>query len=129
MSKLFVLGTALIFFVYGLLFFVIPVETFQFMVDGTVTSSPAITDLRATYGGMSFGISVILFILGMNKQTLRIGLVSVFVVMFGMALGRSIGIIFDGDTNGFMQLYLALEVAACLVSLVLVKLTSENVQS
>lgn len=122
MSKIFVLGTAAIFFVYGLLFFVIPIETFQFVVDGTVTSSSAITDLRATYGGMSVGVGIILYLLGNKEQTLRTGLVAVFLLMSGMALGRSIGIVLDGDANAFMFIYLGLEIVASAVALLLLKL-------
>lgn len=85
MSKLFVLGTAAVFFVYGLLFYVIPLEAFEFVVDGSVTSSSGVTDMRATYGGMSVGIGIILFMLGRNPQTVQLGLISVFVVMLGMA--------------------------------------------
>ena len=119
MSKIFVLGTAAIFLVYGLLFFVVPLEAFQFVVDGTVTSSSAITDLRATYGGMSVGVGIILTMLGMNQQTLKMGLIAVLVLMLGMAFGRLVGIILDGDTNNYMYIYLALEIAASCVSLVL----------
>jgi hypothetical protein len=121
MSKIFVLGMAAIFLLYGLLFFVIPIETFQFVVDGTVTSSSGVTDLRATYGGMSVGVGVILYMLGMSPQMLKMGLVSVFVLMFGMAFGRSVGIVFDGNTNSYMYIYLVLEIAASFVSLVLIK--------
>lgn len=121
MSKIFVLGMAAIFLLYGLLFFVIPIETFQFVVDGTVTSSSGVTDLRATYGGMSVGVGVILYMLGMSPQMLKMGLVSVFVLMFGMAFGRSVGIIFDGNTNSYMYIYLVLEIAASFVSFVLIK--------
>jgi hypothetical protein len=121
MSKIFVLGMAAVFLLYGLLFFVIPIETFQFVVDGTVTSSSGVTDLRATYGGMSVGVGVILYMLGMSPQMLKMGLVSVFALMFGMAFGRSVGIIFDGNTNSYMYIYLVLEIAASFVSLVLIK--------
>lgn len=126
MSKIFVLGTAAIFFVYGLLFFVIPVETFKFVVDGGVTSSSGITDMRASYGGMSVGIGVIMFLLAMNPQTIRMGLVSVFVVMFGMAFGRFLGILVDGDANSYMYIYLGLEVAASLVAFVLMRVSEKN---
>ena len=126
MSRIFILGTAAIFFVYGLLFFVIPIETFQYVVDGTVTSSSAVIDLRATYGGMSVGVGITLYMLGINKQTQKIGLVAVLVLMLGMAFGRSIGVIYDGDANDYMYIYLALEVAASIVLLVLLKIDSKS---
>ena len=120
------LGTAAIFLVYGLLFFVVPIEAFQFVVDGTATSSSAITDLRATYGGMSVGVGIILTILGMKQQTLKMGLIAVLVLMLGMAFGRSVGIIFDGDTNNYMYIYLALEIVASCVSLVLLRVNGNK---
>ncbi|KEF33180.1 hypothetical protein D777_00188 [Marinobacter nitratireducens] len=121
MSKLFVLGAAAVFFVYGLLFYVIPLEAFEFVVDGSVTSSSGVTDMRATYGGMSVGIGIILFMLGRNPQTVQLGLVSVFVVMLGMAFGRSVGMTFDGNANHYMYLYLALELAVSFIALFLIK--------
>lgn len=126
MSRIFVLGTAAIFFVYGLLFFLFPMETFKFVVDGAVTSSSGVTDMRASYGGMSAGIGVIMFLLATNPQTIRMGLVSVFVVMFGMAFGRFLGIVIDGNANSYMYVYLGLEIAASLVALVLMRLESKK---
>ena len=121
MSKVFVLATALIFFVYGLLFFAMPLETFGFVVDGSVTSSSAVIDLRATYGGMSAAVGVILLLLASNVKTLRVAVVSVFLLMFGMAFGRSLGIYLDGGANAYMYGYLILELAACAIALLLLK--------
>ena len=98
-----------------------PLETFGFVVDGSVTSSSAVIDLRATYGGMSAAVGVILLLLASNVNTLRVAVVSVFLLMFGMAFGRSLGIYLDGGANAYMYGYLILELAACAIALLLLK--------
>ncbi|GAA5317566.1 MAG: hypothetical protein AseanaTS_27710 [Candidatus Pelagadaptatus aseana] len=119
MSKLIVLGTAAIFVVYGLFFIALPVETLHLVVDGTVTSSSGITDVRATYGGMTIAVGIILFMLGRDPQTLRLGLMSVLLLMLGMATGRTLGMVVDGHPNLFMYIYLGLELTLILVSFLL----------
>ena len=43
-------------------------------------------------------------------------------VLGGMAVGRCYGLIVDGSANGFMYLYLALEILAVAVSFVVLAL-------
>lgn len=121
MGKLVVLLTAAIFFIYGLLFIVFPAETFKYVTGGAVSSTSGVTDMRATYGGMSVGVGVILCILGMNQKTIKLGLVSVSVLMLGMAAGRLIGIVYDGNPNTYMYVYLALELIVSFVSFISVR--------
>ena len=74
-----------------------------------------------TYGGMSAAVGVILLLLASNVNTLRVAVVSVFLLMFGMAFGRSLGIYLDGGANAYMYGYLILELAACAIALLLLK--------
>lgn len=121
MSKIFVLGGAAIFFAFGLLFLLVPVEAFEWAVDQTLTSSSAITDLRAAYGGMSVAIGIMLVMMGMNPATIPMGLISVMVVMLAMAGGRVIGMFVDGGTNTLMVIYLVMEIAAGAFAFALLK--------
>lgn len=121
MSKIFVLGSAAIFFAFGLLFLLVPVEAFEWAVGQTLTSSSAITDLRAAYGGMSIAIGIMLVMMGMNPATIPMGLISVMVVMLAMAGGRVIGMFVDGGTNTLMVIYLVMEIAAAAFAFALLK--------
>jgi hypothetical protein len=110
-----------IFALYGLLFSIAPVELAR-LVTGDAPSSPsALIDMRATYGGMSIAVGMILMLLALKEETIRIGVVSLLLVMVCMAATRIVGIAVDGDANIAMYFYLGLEiVAAVLCSIALV---------
>jgi hypothetical protein len=110
-----------IFALYGLLFAIAPVELAR-LVTGDAPSSPsALIDMRATYGGMSIAVGMILMLLALKEETIRIGVVSLLLVMVCMAATRIVGIAVDGDANIAMYFYLGLEiVAAVLCSIALV---------
>jgi len=119
MSKGLVLLTSIVFFVYGLLCLFFPVEVLRYVVAGSVSSFSGIIDVRATYGGMQLSVAVILYILASKETTIRIGLISVLILMSGMALGRSLGIFLDGSPNWAMYLYLTLEIIVASLSILL----------
>ena len=80
-----------------------------FLIQENLHTSSGNIDLRATYGGMSVGVGLILFALGLRDHTIKLGLISVIFLMIGMALGRTIGIVIDGSPNNLMLIYLGLE--------------------
>jgi hypothetical protein len=81
-----------IFALYGLLFSIAPVELAR-LVTGDAPSSPsALIDMRATYGGMSIAVGMILMLLALKAETIRIGVVSLLLVMVCMAATRIVGI-------------------------------------
>jgi hypothetical protein len=116
-----------IFALYGLLFSIAPVELAR-LVTGDAPSSPsALIDMRATYGGMSIAVGMILMLLALKEETIRIGVVSLLLVMVCMAATRIVGIAVDGDANIAMYFYLGLEiVAAVLCSIALVDCRKET---
>lgn len=126
MDKALVLVTAMVFFLYGLIFMLLPEQALVFVVQGQINSSSGVIDLRATYGGMSVGVGMILFLLAINKDTLKIGLWSVVILMSGMAIGRVIGMVLDGAPNLFMYIYLVLELVAIMLALLVLRLKSSN---
>jgi hypothetical protein len=111
MGKLLVLLTAVIFFAYGLIFVFFPVQALLLVVGGSVSSSSGVIDVRATYGGMSVGVGIVLYLLATTHGALRIGLISVCLLMLGMAAGRIIGMVLDGNPNMYMYIYLVLELS------------------
>tara|TARA_B110000305_G_scaffold222927_1_gene267016 strand:- start:284 stop:631 length:348 start_codon:yes stop_codon:yes gene_type:complete len=108
---------------------VFPQEALQLLVQGKVSTRSEVVDLRATYGGMTMGVGLILFVLANNVSTLKIGLLAVFIVMLCMALGRIIGIVIDGEPNQLMYIYLALELSACALSWLLLRAAKKREQS
>ncbi len=83
------------------------------------------TDMRATYGGMSLAVGVMLLLLA--QSDVRLGLVSVLLLMVCMAAGRSYGLYVDAHANTVMYVYLLLEaVAAMLAVMLLLSMTRKR---
>ena len=122
MSKLFILINASIFVIYGSVFVFFPLEALNEVVTDTLSSTSSIIDIRATYGGISIGAGSILYLLPRGESTLRTGLLAVLLVMACMASARLYGIMVDGQPNGYMHLYLILELAAVGLSIILLRL-------
>lgn len=116
----------MVFFLYGLLFIFIPQEALQFIVQTRVGTNSGVIDLRATYGGMALGVGLVLYTLANEVSTLKISLLCVFFIMSGMALGRIVGILIDGEPNGFMHIYLVLELFSCALSLYFIKAMNKH---
>ena len=116
-----------IFALYGLLFSIAPVELAR-LVTGDAPSSPsALIDMRATYGGMSIAVGMILMLLALKEKTIRIGVVSLLLVVVCMAATRIVGIAVDGGANIAIYFYLGLEiVAAVLCSIALVNCRTQE---
>lgn len=121
MTKAFVLFMAAIFFFYGLLCAFFPSEAFYYVTAAEITTSSGIVDLRATYGGMSLGVGLLLYTLSRDDSTLKAALLGVLFVMTGMAATRLLGMVVSGPANAIMYLYLMLEIAAMLAAWYLLK--------
>ncbi len=104
--------TALIFLLFGLGFVFAP-ESLSLMSTGSVPNTlSGVIDMRATYGGLSLGVAFLLWVLAASHATLRAGVLGVALLMAGMASGRFVGIMLDGDANSLMWSYLLLEIIA-----------------
>ncbi|MEE3320543.1 MAG: DUF4345 family protein [Pseudomonadota bacterium] len=117
MPMLLVRLVAAVFLLYGLGFIVAPGVLMSQVVGEVPVASSAWIDLRATYGGLSVGVGVILWVLAGSAATLRTGALGVSVLMVAMALGRSVGIAVDGNPNGYMLLYLVMEAIAAILGI------------
>jgi hypothetical protein len=125
-SKLLIVVTAFIFLVYGALFILFPIKLLDLVANGAVTSASGVIDMRATYGGMSFGVGSILLLLAKSAETIKLGLVSVFLLMVCMASGRVVGICVDQNANVMMYVYLTLEVVVAVLSALLLYAQSKR---
>lgn len=115
MQVLLVRVVDLVFLGYGMGFVFVPEPLLKAVVGEVPVASSAWIDIRATYGGLSLGVGALLWALSLNRATVRSGLLGVVLLMAGMASGRTIGMVVDGAPNGYMVLYLVLEVAAALL--------------
>jgi len=124
-SRSLVLLTGLIFFVYGVGFIVAPAFLSQLVLDAVPGSRPAITDMRATYGGLSVAVGAMLFLL--SRSDVRFGLLAVLLLMVCMAAGRGYGLYVDGEGSTIMYVYLFLEaLVAMLAAMLLASVASKR---
>ncbi|EID0034533.1 DUF4345 domain-containing protein [Vibrio alginolyticus] len=121
MSKLLVYLTALFFLLYGAIFAVFPVDMANLITGSSPNSTSATIDFRATYGGAQFAIGLALILVLKIKQDVTLALVIVAITLLSMAFGRLIGILFDGQPNTLMYVYLVAELVFGLLALYLRK--------
>ena len=99
-------------------------ETLSLYVIDTVPNTKSdLIDMRATYGGMSIGFALLLYLTSQDSKIFVLGVKSIILIVGGMALGRFTGIIKEGSPNTLMYIYLLLEV---LVVLIGVKLLAKS---
>lgn len=94
--------TAAVFTLYGIGFVVAPELLSQFVTGAIPASASGLIDMRATYGGMSVAIGVLLFVLSSGRGGIEYGLLGVIILMLCMASGRIYGIAVDGSANLLM---------------------------
>lgn len=82
-------------------------------------------DFRATYGGMTIAIGVIILYLYSISQ-IRPSLITVTILLLSMAVARTIGFIVDGTTNYLMYVYFALEIGGSLLALFALRKTQDD---
>lgn len=88
-----------LFITFGFGFLLKPVVLATFATGEAPHLATAIIDMRATYGGMALGFGIFLAWCGLNRQAVREGSVALMLLLFGLALGRLVGIALDGDPN------------------------------
>jgi len=120
--------SALAYVAIGLAFIFVPERIIGYVGIEAAPGS-ALTDIRAVYGGLDFGIGAFLLHCLLGGK-LRMGLVAATLTLGGLACARILGIIVDGQQDAVTYYLLASEIiggALCLVGLGLVRhLPSEN---
>lgn len=116
-EKILVQLTAVFFLVYGFMFALYPGVFSNLVTDGVPSTASGLIDMRATYGGMSIAVGCLMLLLAKNSATLRLGLLSVALVLLGMASARILGIVVDGNPNNLMYVYLAAEIVPSAIAL------------
>ena len=66
------------------------------LVSLVLVDRTARTDVRATYGGLEFGVGVFLLACAMRRDFVRVGLFASACVLVAMATARFVGLLLDG---------------------------------
>ena len=122
-SKLIIVVTAAVYFIYGIAFTFAPESLSQIVTGSVPSSTSGLIDMRATYGGMSIAIGILLYIL--SRSEVRLGLIGVVIFLSSMALTRAYGMVVDGEANTYMYAYLALEVVVAIIAGLLLRRTDQ----
>jgi hypothetical protein len=109
MGKTLVLLTGWFFVLYGFAFALAPIEMSHMVTGGVTDTLSGVIDVRATYGGMSIAVGVVLLLLAKQSSTLSLSLLATAVVLLAMAAGRLLGMVLDGEPNSIMYVYLGAE--------------------
>ena len=112
-DRLLIWVSALIFAAFGTWIFVMP-EALE-MVGITLTSGEARTDIRATYGGLQWGIAAFLIIVQSRPEWYRAGLLMALCGAAGLSAGRLVGMLVDGGATPLMQVFFAVEALGVVV--------------
>lgn len=103
---------------FGLVFALAPEQAAELVTDAAPSTPSGLTDMRATYGGVAFGLGVFAGLCARRRDWVRVGLVVSLLVVASLATARTIGIIVDGSPNGFMFVNLGLEVGSAVLLIV-----------
>ena len=78
--KLLCLLGAGFFLIYGLLFAIFPAQFSEITTGNIHSTSSSLIDMRATYGGMSIAVGLVLMLLAIKKETLPTAVVFLFLL-------------------------------------------------
>jgi len=115
-ARIYLLFVAAMSVLFGLIYLIAP----QSMTDPTgfgALSPSALTDVRATYGGLQLGFGAFLFWAAAEPGRLRLGLVLVALSIGAVGASRATGLLLDGSANAFHLFGLATETTLTLLAL------------
>jgi hypothetical protein len=107
---------SMLFMVFGGCFIAAPVFFAQALTGSEPWTSSALTDMRATYGGMGLGIGLLFWFLARQRETIIAGLAGAAMVLGAIALGRAVGFVADGTPNAFMLVLFGAEILFAVLS-------------
>jgi len=93
--RLYLVVWALSFIGFGAAFIAYPADMSR-LVSIVLIDATAVTDVRATYGGLEFGVGVFFLACAMRRDFVRIGLFCAACVLVGMGTARFVGLLLDG---------------------------------
>lgn len=124
-STIIIFASGIVFLAYGIAFTFFP-NTMSVVVTGSeINGVSALIDSRATYGGMSVAVGLVILYLKSTNQ-IRQCLVVIVVVLVSMAATRMVGFFLDGRGNQLMYIYLAIEIIFSGLALFALKTTQRS---
>ena len=120
LARSLVFASALIFVDVGAGFLLIP-RQFGGVLELSLPTAMARTDVRATYGGLELGFGIFLILCVVRREWIRPGLWALALTVGGFAIGRVVGFVAEGTINNFMLFFLVLELAVASVALFLLR--------
>ena len=109
------LSSALIFVAVGAVFLAFPQQYGQ-LLELSLPTAMARTDVRATYGGLELGLGVFLILCVVRREWTRAGLWALALATGGFAAGRIVGLAFERTISSVMAGFLALEIVVTLLA-------------
>lgn len=112
---------SVMFVLFGAAFIIAPEFISALATHSTPSTPSAVTDMRATYGGMALGLGFFFGFCAMRSSASSVGLMASALVLGFIATGRLVGIIVDGSLNWFMLILFATEIFFAVVAIVTLK--------
>jgi hypothetical protein len=110
-----------LFIAFGLAFALTPQWFATLFTGAAPTTSSAMIDMRAVYGGVALSLAFLFAQCARNDAYLKLGMQTMLAVMLGLASARSLGIVLDGEPNLMIWLLLASEVVMAALALFALK--------
>ena len=110
-----------LFIAFGLAFALTPQWFATLFTGAAPTTSSAMIDMRAVYGGVALSLAFLFAQCARNDAYLKLGTQTMLAVMLGLASARSLGIVLDGEPNLMIWLLLASEVVMAALALFALK--------
>ena len=120
LARALIFVSAVIFVVVGAGFLLFP-KRYGDVLEISLPTAMARTDVRATYGGLELGFGIFLILCVARREWVRPGLWALALTVGGFAIGRLVGFVAEGTINNFMLFFLALELAVALLALFLLR--------
>ncbi|TGK19697.1 DUF4345 domain-containing protein [Leptospira stimsonii] len=113
-SKLFLLMNIAVYDAFAIGFFLIPLKLASW-IGIEIQTTAALADFRAMYGGLCFGIGIVLVLALFRKEWLSSGILLSVTTAGGLLLGRLYTILLDGPGNEYIYISMATEVGAIVI--------------
>jgi Domain of unknown function (DUF4345) len=109
-----------VFAAIGLGFLVMPVQ-WAAIVEISLPTATARTDLRATYGGFDLAVGIFLVLSASRPRWVRPGLVAFGLAAAGFGSGRLLGILVEGTASPLMLGFAAIETVSAVLAFALLR--------
>jgi hypothetical protein len=120
LAKALLIFAAVVFVGIGLGFLAVPVQ-WASLVEISLPTAMARTDLRATYGGFDLAIGVFLGLCAFRADWIRPGLAALGLAAAGFGGGRLLGILVEGTAGPLMLGFAAFEITGAVLAFYLLR--------